>query len=335
MSTHRINVNARNVDHWSYQIGDGEEVHMPAGSSHVDVTLDANTDSGTSLRVGSMIGVVASIDHQDRNADEDSSCASTGTYFYPFTHFLGTSLFQKYVRYHEHLIHPMVYWSWNGGVWQGVGKVGDCGSSEDASLEHTALIEGEGNSSYALSGTAYKIRYRQLLNATAPSSLSVSPSSKLVTSSTSDQYHSFLPATHMQAFHKQGSSWSKNYNFIEAYIHSIGTAYKLLTPTNFTQQIHSFSSRTISWTAVPSATSFVVAVFYRWNSGLYRQQFEVDGSTLSQRFDNLRAMTIYRFQIFAKGDQDTYYQSGVKYFDFSTPIDPANPPVYDDDDDDD
>lgn len=44
MSTHRVNVNARNVDHWSWSLNGGAETMMPPGSTYVDISAYANAD---------------------------------------------------------------------------------------------------------------------------------------------------------------------------------------------------------------------------------------------------------------------------------------------------
>jgi len=40
MSTHRINVTARNVDHWSWSLNGGADTMMPAGSTYADITIN-------------------------------------------------------------------------------------------------------------------------------------------------------------------------------------------------------------------------------------------------------------------------------------------------------
>jgi hypothetical protein len=38
-ATHRVNVNTRNIHHWSWSLDGGAETHMPAGSTYVDITI--------------------------------------------------------------------------------------------------------------------------------------------------------------------------------------------------------------------------------------------------------------------------------------------------------
>ena len=42
--THRVNVTARNVDHWSWSLNGGAETMMPAGSTYADITAYANAN---------------------------------------------------------------------------------------------------------------------------------------------------------------------------------------------------------------------------------------------------------------------------------------------------
>ena len=170
-----------------------------------------------SLAVGTTVGVVVSIDHQDRNDDEDSDCYTQSVFFNDFdTLGMGSKISGlppgNYVL--PYLNHPTAYWYYSASnVWNGVGEVGDCVGDNNANLEHTATMD----------GVTYKIRYRQILNSSVPSGLSLDVSDSQVnqvTSSTSDQYHSFLSAAYMQAFRRTADS-SRNYNYIEAYIHSV------------------------------------------------------------------------------------------------------------------
>ncbi len=162
------------------------------------------------LAVGSMIGVVVSIDHQDRNSDEDSDCYTRAVFFQDFD---TLSIGSKTSGTLPYLNHPTAYWYYSSSsVWDGVGEVGDCIGDNNANLEHTATMD----------GVTYKIRYRQILNASVPSGLSLDVSDSQVnqvTSSTSDQYHSFLSPSYMQAFWKAGDS--RNHSYIEAYIYSV------------------------------------------------------------------------------------------------------------------
>lgn len=169
------------------------------------------------IAVGDMVGVVVSIDHQDRNDDEDSDCYTQSVFFNDFdTLGMGSKISGlppgNYVL--PYLNHPTAYWYYSASnVWNGVGEVGDCVGDNNANLEHTATMD----------GVTYKIRYRQILNSSVPSGLSLDVSDSQVnqvTSSTSDQYHSFLSAAYMQAFRRTADS-SRNYNYIEAYIHSV------------------------------------------------------------------------------------------------------------------
>jgi len=164
----------------------------------------------TTLAVGSMIGVVVSIDHQDRNSDEDSECYTKGVFFQDFD---TLSIGSKTSGTLPYLNHPTAYWYYSSSsVWDGVGEVGDCIGDNNANLEHTATMD----------GATYKIRYRQIMNSAIPYGISLDVSDSevnQVTSSTSDQYHTFLPASHMQAFWRAGDS--RNHNYIEAYIYSV------------------------------------------------------------------------------------------------------------------
>ena len=171
------------------------------------------------LAVGTMVGVVVSIDHQDRNDDEDSECITKAAFFENFDS-LTTGLpgGSKTTGTLPYLNHPTAYWYFNPAhyqymVWNGVGEVGDCIGDNNANLEHTATMD----------GVTYKIRYRQILNSSVPSGLSLDVSDSQVnqvTSSTSDQYHSFLSASYMQAFWKTAGD-SRNHSYIEAYIYSV------------------------------------------------------------------------------------------------------------------
>jgi len=40
-ATHRVNVNSRNIHHWSWSLDGGAETHMPAGSTYVDISVEA------------------------------------------------------------------------------------------------------------------------------------------------------------------------------------------------------------------------------------------------------------------------------------------------------
>tara|TARA_Y100000114_G_scaffold153629_1_gene173962 strand:- start:1667 stop:2443 length:777 start_codon:yes stop_codon:yes gene_type:complete len=44
-ATHRVNVTARNVDHWSWSIDGGADTMMPSGSTHVDITISAGSQN--------------------------------------------------------------------------------------------------------------------------------------------------------------------------------------------------------------------------------------------------------------------------------------------------
>ena len=164
------------------------------------------------LAVGTMVGVIQSIDHQDRNDDEDSDCYTRGVFFEDFDTCIGSKgEFASGTL--SYLNHPTGYWYYSAGFWNGVGAVGDCIGDNNANLEHTATMD----------GATYKIRYRQILNSAKPSGITLNLSDvqvNLVTSSTRDAYHSFLSASYMQAFYRIGN-YSRNHNFIEAYIHSV------------------------------------------------------------------------------------------------------------------
>ena len=44
-ATHRVNVNARNVDHWSWSLDGGPDNMMPPGSTYVDITVEPEPET--------------------------------------------------------------------------------------------------------------------------------------------------------------------------------------------------------------------------------------------------------------------------------------------------
>ncbi len=52
--THRINVTARNVDHWSWSLDGGPDNMMPAGSTYADITIG---ESAPAYAVGDVVGI--------------------------------------------------------------------------------------------------------------------------------------------------------------------------------------------------------------------------------------------------------------------------------------
>jgi len=170
------------------------------------------------LAVGTMVGVVVAIDEQERNDDEDDDCYTLAAFFEDFDTCTFGSKTSGTLPY---LNHPTAYWyytrTYSGGnlrttIWNGVGGTGKCIGQNNPNLEHTATMD----------GVTYKIRFRQILNSSVPSGLSLDVSASnvnQVTSSTRDAYHSFLSASYMQAFWRAGDS--RNHSYIEAYIYSV------------------------------------------------------------------------------------------------------------------
>jgi len=190
------------------------EVTVVVATPFIEITSveELTPAAPPTLAVGTMVGVIVSIDHQDRNDDEDSECYTRGVFFEDFDTLYGSKgEFASGTL--PYLNHPTGYWYYSGGVWDGVGGTGNCSRDNNANLEHTATMD----------GVTYKIRYRQILNSAKPSGITLNLSDvqvNLVTSSTRDAYHSFLSASYMQAFYKIGN-YSRNHNYIEAYIYSV------------------------------------------------------------------------------------------------------------------
>ncbi|MBQ45641.1 MAG: hypothetical protein CMK37_08300 [Porticoccaceae bacterium] len=237
---------------------------------------EVNPDNPHQLQAGDMVGVVASRDHQDRNSDEDSDCYTYAAFFKDFDTLSIGSKSSSGVPY---LSTPAVYWSYSAQtVWDGVGEVGDCIGSNNANLEHTATM----------GGATYKIRFRQILNASVPYGISLNLSNanvNLVTSSTWDMYHSFLPGTHMQAFYKVAGD-SDNYNYIEAYVHEVtgdvggGGASTTPGPVDVTVRGMDASHNTLATDT--EATTFDSSKYYRVNVnaiGVDHWGWNIDGGS--------------------------------------------------------
>ncbi len=54
-ATHRVNVNARNVDHWSWSLDGGPDNMMPPGSTYADITIEGG--GGSKVSCGIPMGI--------------------------------------------------------------------------------------------------------------------------------------------------------------------------------------------------------------------------------------------------------------------------------------
>ncbi len=178
----------------------------------VEITSVEELTSAPTIAVGDMVGLIAAINQQERNDDEDEEDWTRGVLFENFDTVSQLHLFDfnKTSGSITHVNHPTAIWY----------------SSKDTSFGYPS------NQNYEITatmgGATYKIRFRSILNSAVPSGISAQDLGGgygLVTSSTDDFYHRFIDAQYMQVWGGASdagfSSGTINSILIEAYIHSI------------------------------------------------------------------------------------------------------------------
>lgn len=215
-------------------------------------SLDFNVNSAgvtqpiSDLTVGSTVGFVVVIDHQDRNSNEDSESYVKASFYHDFD---GIDLVVGNVgraittvnkdHSQNHLVHAvynkLAHWAVSaGGAWDGPGHIGDAVGAGNPNLENTAVMGGK----------SYKIRYRRVEKNNLPEGFSVA-SGAVVTASSADntgrhRYHGnfgvippgqpfegqYYDDVYLFVYQKKSTAQggSKMFSFVEAYVHSVETS---------------------------------------------------------------------------------------------------------------
>ena len=197
---------------------------------------EVNPDNPASLQAGDMVGLVMSVDHQDRNSDEDTEDWTQAAFFQNFDTFdfsasnNGNTATQSAINL-DTASHPLAYWSFNRqDAWYGVGDNHEniYSGSLGSGFEHTATM----------GGATYKIRYRLIEKNNIPAGLSTDFSGYssstvygIIDGSTSDSFHDFTqggsPNTYLKTWTNTsnissgGTNNTRAYNWIEAYVHEV------------------------------------------------------------------------------------------------------------------
>ena len=203
------------------------------GSNYVSINI---TDTGYALQAGDMVGLVMSVDHQDRNSDEDTEDWTQAAFFVNFDTFdfsasnNGNTATQSAINL-DTASHPTAYWSFNReDAWYGVGDNHESiySGSLGSGFEHTATM----------GGVTYKIRYRLIEKNNIPAGLSTDFSGYssstvygIINGSTSDSFHDFTqggsPDTYLKTWTNTsnissgGTNNTRAYNWIEAYVYEV------------------------------------------------------------------------------------------------------------------
>ena len=194
------------------------------------------------LSVGSTVGFVVCIDHQDRNSDEDSESYVKASFYEDFDGMnliIGNRAITRVNQDHSqnYLVHAIynkhVNWAINAeGAWDGPGHIAETIGAGNLNLEHIAVM----------GGNSYKIRYRQVEKNNLPAGFSLTDAAQVVSTSFADnnnrtQYHEeqgIIPQNqpfagqhyedvYLYVYQKRSSSrnGSRMFSFVEAYVYSV------------------------------------------------------------------------------------------------------------------
>ena len=218
--------------------GDGyvSSLNDLASTSSYYVSLSISDTGASGLQAGDMVGLVMSVDHQDRNSDEDTEDWTQAAFFVNFDTFNfsasnnGNTATQSAINL-DTASHPLAYWSFNReDAWYGVGDNHEniYSGSLGSGFEHTATI----------GAATYKIRYRLIEKNNIPAGLSTdfsgyssSTTYGIINGSTSDSFHDFTqggsPDTYLKTWTNTsnissgGTNNTRAYNWIEAYVYEV------------------------------------------------------------------------------------------------------------------
>lgn len=211
--------------------------------------LDFNVNSAgvtqpiSDLTVGSTVGFVVVIDHQDRNSDEDSDNFVKASFYHDFDGIdlvvgnVGRAITTVNKNHSQnYLVHAVynkpAHWAVSaGGAWDGPGNIGDAVGAGNPNLETTAVMGGK----------SYKIRYRRVEKNNLPEGFSVASGAVVTASSANNtgrhRYHGnfgvippgqpfegqYYDDVYLFVYQKKSTAQggSKMFSFVEAYVHSV------------------------------------------------------------------------------------------------------------------